>query len=272
MSMLIFEAGFSLSNSLEKQKAEQWFSQRLSSAEDEVVALLFAQCFFRQFRGPRPPPYSYILNGLTQFVFFLRENVKEGPGRSVSEFEDKLEEFWRIKFSNILHFAHANTRKDNIDVEYSAKEQLDLRTVLVPNVDHWYCTVQGKERYTFGEADSEGAPVSHTREAKMSHNFVSFIHAEGGFDPDNRVRINFLRAVGVSPAEAKSREDHNVIGPLDELRASHLVAGPFQISLTRAAVEHLTFDETHGKPTLRVLHLDRVIDYYIAQRSGLSTY
>lgn len=164
------------------------------------------------------------------------------------------------------------TGKGKVDIDYNDKEQLDVKSILVPYVDHWYCTLQGKEKYAFGEADSEGAPVAYTRKAKISRSFVSFIHAESRFDSDNRMRINFLRAVGVSSAEAKLREDYNFVGPLDELRASHLVAGPFQISLTRAAVEHLTFDETQGKPTLRVLHLDRVIDYYIAQRSGLCTY
>lgn len=128
------------------------------------------------------------------------------------------------------------------------------------------------EKDKFGEADLEGAPVAYTRKAKISNNFVSFIHADGGSVPDNRMRLNFLRALGLSPSEAKSRKDQGFSGPLDELRASHLIAGPFHISLTQIPSEHLTFDDTHGRPTLRLLHLDRVLDYYIVQRSGLATY
>lgn len=88
----------------EKEPADRCFSRRLSAAEDGVVALLFAQCFFHLFRGARPPPYSYILKGLVEFVRFLRKNVMEdvAPGQSVSDFEDELEEFWRTIFSTIL--------------------------------------------------------------------------------------------------------------------------------------------------------------------------
>ena len=142
----------------------------------------------------------------------------------------------------------------------------------MPNVAHWYCTLQGREKDKFDKADLEGAPMVNTREAKISISFVSFLHADGGSVPDNRIRLKFLCALGLSSSEAKSRKYQDFWGPLDELRASHLIAGPFQVSLTQVPSEHLTFDDTHGSPTLRLLHLDRVLDYYIVQRSGLATY
>ena len=60
-------------------------------------------------------------------------------------------------------------------------------------------------------------------------------------------------------------------GPIDELKASNILAGPFELCLTDQPSEHLTFAEVRGKTTLRILELDGIFRFaYRLQRTGVA--
>jgi hypothetical protein len=59
-------------------------------------------------------------------------------------------------------------------------------------------------------------------------------------------------------------------GPIDELKASNILSGPFRLRLTNQPSEHLTFAEEQGKATLRILKLDAIFKFaYRLQRTGV---
>lgn len=86
-----------------------------------------------------------------------------------------------------------------------------------------------------------------------------------------------LQVVGLTEAEIAIT---NLRGPLDELRASYLQPSqriyfprrPFNIGLTNKPSEHLTFGESGGRPTLRLLDFDGIFKLYVPQRVGLASY
>ena len=81
------------------------------------------------------------------------------------------------------------------------------------------------------------------------------------------VRRKFLSAIGVGLTEVRTKE--SLLGPLDELKASNLLSGPFKLALTRNPSEHLTFVGSHARPTVRLLDLDTTFRFYSPQRCGL---
>jgi len=85
----------------------------------------------------------------------------------------------------------------------------------------------------------------------------------------NDIRSYFLRAAGISEAEA--RTINRPMGPLDELKASTLLKGPFKIGLTKMPFEHLTFIRSHTHSTVGLLELDCILEFYAPQRCGLFT-
>lgn len=82
------------------------------------------------------------------------------------------------------------------------------------------------------------------------------------------LREEFLQYIGVG--DLVNRPNPLLVGPLDELRAPSLQAGFFRISLTKRPVEHLMFDESGGRPTVKLLDLETIFQLYIPQRVGLS--
>ena len=73
------------------------------------------------------------------------------------------------------------------------------------------------------------------------------------------------RSTFVQPVE-------HMIGPLDELKASNLLHGPFKIKLTHRPRYHLTFDEAEGRPMVRLLDFDTIKSFLPLQISGVITY
>jgi len=82
------------------------------------------------------------------------------------------------------------------------------------------------------------------------------------------VRSKFLNAIGISETEARAKD--SPVGPLDELRASSLLSGPFKIDLTKKPLEHLTFTGSHAQLFVRILDLETIFKLYTPQRSGLA--
>ena len=82
-------------------------------------------------------------------------------------------------------------------------------------------------------------------------------------------RTLLLSSIGVLEAESNGV---TIYGPLDNLKASNLLHGPFGLMLTKIPKEHLTFGTDKSKPMLRILDLDDIFDYYSLQRSGVISY
>jgi hypothetical protein len=79
-----------------------------------------------------------------------------------------------------------------------------------------------------------------------------------------------VRAIGMQGVTVDSSLPSSN-GSLDELRASNILAGPFRIRITSTPSEHLTFDDSHGRPVIRLLSGDRILMIYVAQRTGFVT-
>lgn len=79
-------------------------------------------------------------------------------------------------------------------------------------------------------------------------------------------RSQFLLALGLTESDTSGRR--NLMGHLDELKASNLLKGPFKINLTNQASEHLTFDSSH-KQSVSILDIESIFRLYPAQRTGI---
>lgn len=102
-----------------------------------------------------------------------------------------------------------------------------------------------------------------------AHYFATALHVDDNFYDANCIKGEFLRSTGlVNECPPKVGK----VGAIDDLKASHLNKGPFRIAFTNIPEEHLTFNDSGTRPTIRILHLDRVLKIYIAQRTGLARY
>jgi len=81
------------------------------------------------------------------------------------------------------------------------------------------------------------------------------------------VRRKFLKTIGLGLAETEAKA--RLLGPLDELKASNLLSGPFKLALTTNPTEHLTFVGSHSQSTVRLLNLETIFRLYTPQRCGL---
>ena len=86
-------------------------------------------------------------------------------------------------------------------------------------------------------------------------------------DHKSLLRSLFLLNIGIK--ESESREGIALQGPLDDLKASNIICGPFGIMLTNNPKEHLTFGIDGGRRVLRILSLDKIFALYCFQRVGL---
>jgi hypothetical protein len=82
-------------------------------------------------------------------------------------------------------------------------------------------------------------------------------------------RWEALSAFGISETETTQKD---IVGPLDDLKASNLCRGPFNIEITQTAAKHLTFKGPHSHSTLRLLHIDEIFKLYGLHRSGIARY
>ena len=81
-------------------------------------------------------------------------------------------------------------------------------------------------------------------------------------------RCDALKTLGISKTET-ARQD--IVGPLDDLKASNLLRGPFNIQTTNNPAEHLTFKGPHSHSTLHLLSIDSIFYFYRIHRSGIAT-
>jgi len=80
----------------------------------------------------------------------------------------------------------------------------------------------------------------------------------------------FLSITGITPTDLKVKD--KILGPLDELKASNLIAGPFGVALTDKPAEHLTFSGSHSRSTVRLLDIKSLFRLYIPQRTGVARF
>lgn len=82
-------------------------------------------------------------------------------------------------------------------------------------------------------------------------------------------RAKFLDIAGLIEFETRTKDD--LFGHLDELKASNLFAGPFNVKLTSDPWEHLTFSQSQKRSTVRILDINSIFRLYIPQRTGIAT-
>ena len=80
----------------------------------------------------------------------------------------------------------------------------------------------------------------------------------------------FISIAGITHTDLKAKDD--LLGPLDELKASNLIAGPFGVALTDKPFEHLTFSGSHSRSTVRILDIKGLFRLYIPQRTGIARF
>lgn len=87
--------------------------------------------------------------------------------------------------------------------------------------------------------------VCHSKRTKKNRNKKTEIlrHLDMKFIGAKSVRLKFLKALGISETETQRKDE--IRGPLDELKASNLLSGPFRLVLTENPSEHLTFTGSH---------------------------
>ena len=87
---------------------------------------------------------------------------------------------------------------------------------------------------------------------------------------DQYFRDAFLSIAGINPTDLAIKDEP--VGPLDGLKASNLITGPFTVSLTNKPHEHLTFSGSHSHTTVRLLNVPGIFQLYIPQRTGVARY
>jgi hypothetical protein len=112
-------------------------------------------------------------------------------------------------------------------------------------------------------------PQRERRKSRSAH-LIPYLKMEPMPIGLNYWRSVFLSNVGI--AEEETHKQDGLHGPLDDLKASNLLAGPFRIALTKRPFEHLTFSGVHSQQIVRLLGLEQIFEFYRPQRTGIATY
>ena len=75
-------------------------------------------------------------------------------------------------------------------------------------------------------------------------------------------------AAGIRPEE---RRNDKLAGAFDDLKASSLAGGPFNVALTSKASEHLTFRELNGRSTILILNSETTFRFLIPKLLGIAS-
>jgi len=112
-------------------------------------------------------------------------------------------------------------------------------------------------------------PQRERRKSKSSH-LIPYLKMESTSPGLNYWRSVFLSNIGI--AEEETHKQDGLHGPLDDLKASNLLAGPFRIALTKRPFEHLMFSGMHSQQIVQLLDLEKIFEFYRPQRTGIATY
>jgi hypothetical protein len=65
---------------------------------------------------------------------------------------------------------------------------------------------------------------------------------------------------------------HRLRGPIDDLKASYILSGPFRLALTDAATDHLSFAEIKGRTAILIANPRVIGGIFLSQRIGVTKY
>jgi len=160
-------------------------------------------------------------------------------------------------------FCNLTLHVERADPEF----QLSNNVKLTPNfgLDNARAIIYGNLRHKNRVINDRAAKELATKEW---HGHVLADYLSPSTTPSNRSRQNFLGSLGLANHEASNSDQ---VGPLDELTASHIYHGPFQLVLTQKPSDHLMCEETITGPIIKLLELDIIVnELVIPQLIGLT--
>lgn len=210
-------------------------------------------------------PHSYLISSVIRFVKFLRYTLEgrlnPGDAKKPVDFFEESKDFWTTMFGEHPLYYPSDVGLGDIDPEFKiswvdlAKSDINPRntfSLLVLNEGRQFV-----RSFHSGQTWNP-RPDSLVRDLQMP-------------SPErSNLRTTILLISGIAEMECQGESD--LRGPLDELKAGNLVAGPFKLNLTRNPFEHLTFIGTHSKTTVLLLDTESMFNLYPLQRIGLATY
>lgn len=202
-------------------------------------------------------PIAYALLQMTELFELEREQLADNEllGYPYSLCDKYSKSNWgKLLSSSHLKFEF-NVGKGNLpycELPQDVKLATDIAWVF--SSSSWY-----------GSGDSP-----HPDASSMNASPLSRLLCEHGVPHSPRKLL--LGSLGLTFQEWRAAASDQVpTGPLDDLAASHLMRGPFNIALTEEPSEHLTFAFTSRGPTVRLLSLDVIFDRLaIPQMCGMT--
>jgi hypothetical protein len=127
----------------------------------------------------------------------------------------------------------------------------------------------------YGNGRKKGSEKGREKQSSQSWHsrvFTNYLCSSTREPPSNRSRQCFLNSIGLANHEANVVVvDEYQVGPLDELRASHFLGGPFRVALTLKPSDHLTYEESADGPIIKLLDLNVIINsLFVPQIIGLT--
>jgi hypothetical protein len=208
-------------------------------------------------------PHSYLVTELIRLVRFLTNSMQEEifdaeeGSMGFERFLDESALFWKYILRN-YPVLKANKEIDKAEPSYIFDEPAWKRTaydIFLNNLD--FDLILGISR-----------PQRERRISRSKSHLIPYLEMESKSGPVNYWRSAFLSHIGVT--EAETRKGEIIQGPLDDLKAANLLAGPFRIALTKKPAEHLTFSGVHSRPVIRLLDLEQIFECYRPQRTGIA--
>lgn len=207
-------------------------------------------------------PYSYIIKELCELVELAKDNVDINfESRAVTKFRADREVFWEAAFGNSPEDITDHIL-ETIQPGYAFDSNLMLPSL--DGMEEFHRFLRGQEKESAPSAEGEGVYHGTIIQRLDKHLRAVPLSAK------HTLREEFLQYVGVY--DLVNGVNPLLVGPLDELRAPSLQAGYFRIALTTKPAEHLMFDESSGRPTVKLLDFPTIFQLYIPQRVGLARY
>ena len=203
-------------------------------------------------------PHSFLVTSVSRFVTYWKRGVRDETSGSVTESPDydnflhESKEFWKDLFRNYT-------------LERSLTGLENLYPDFVFNEDRWEEPMDIFLMKRFSGLLS-GKNLEDIVRLSPREDIISYLRMDSESGNHNTWRSELLSVVGIADMETRRRDE--LLGPLDELKASNLFAGPFGVGLTKYPSEHLTFVDG----VLRLLNIKNLFAIYPYQRLGIARY
>jgi len=218
-------------------------------------------------RGNFRPPNSYIVRDLVSSVQYLKESIPSTSlpaERNPSHCTAMLQSYWSQTLKGT--YLMLNELSNRLTENFQSSPSIDRgeRAVAVFHLARFMDSLLGDGQYV---TILDQTP---TRWAKVRKEEILIKRLQLHSVEDHYFKEAFLSIAGISHTDLKMKDD--MLGPIDELKASNLVAGPFGVALTDKPSEHLTFSGSHSRSTVRLLDIKGLFRLYIPQRTGVARY